>query len=839
MTSETARTQRRSVDEHDLADRVATLSLHDRICLLTGADFWSVRAKPEIGLRRMVFSDGPVGVRGERWDERDTSASIPCPTSLAASWDEELVSVVGGLLASEARRKGVDVLLAPTLNLHRSPFGGRHFECFSEDPLLTARIGVAFVRGVQSAGVAATAKHFIANESETERHTVDARVDERTLHEVYLAPFEAAVRSGVWAVMAAYNRVNGVFMTESELLRGVLRDELGFDGVVMSDWFATRSTVGSARAGLDLVMPGPDGPWGEALVDALDDGEVPEAAIDEKVQRVLRLAARVGALDGHEGDADGLAAGEIAATLRRAASAGFVLAANRDGLLPLDAGAIGRMAVIGPNAATIATGGGSAKVFAPYGVTALDGLRAALARRATVDHAPGPLISDRLPVASVPWIRTPGGLPGAEVRFLARNGEVLHTEHRLECEFNWPRSLELGGRLAWVEVCAIVRAIEDGTYEIGASGPGHYRLRIDGELACEETLHAQPGADPIAALTMPPQLRHAVRLARGEQIEVVLAHEVGSAASELGDIGLAFQLNLLAPHGTPEEELERAESLARRSDVAVVVVGTTAEFESEGADRTGLALPGPQDELVRRVAAANARTVVIVNSGAPVLMPWAGEVAAVLLAWYPGQEFGNALADVLLGASEPGGRLPTTWPLAEHGLPSCDPVDGRLVYGEGLHLGYRAVAVHGRPVRYPFGHGLGYSTWEYASLSAPELVGPGHAFEVAVTVRNTGERPSRELVQMYASRPGSRLERPARWLAAFGHVEAAPGERVTARLRVAARALEHWDVESGAWAVEPGTVLLSAGPSSQTLPLSATVTIAAGAEGATEPWSNA
>ena len=272
------------VDERELAARVAALSLEQKVRLLTGADFWSLHPEPAAGLRRLVVSDGPAGVRGERWDERDTSANVPSPTALAATWDEQLVEDLGRLLAFEARRKGVDVLLAPTVNLHRTPYGGRHFECFSEDPLLTARIGVAYVRGVQDGGVGATVKHFVANDSETQRMTLDARVDERALRELYLAPFEAIVREGgVWSVMAAYNGVNGHPMTESPLLRDVLQGEWEFDGLVMSDWFATRSTEASAGAALDLVMPGPGGPWGDALIAAVREGRVDEAAVDDKV----------------------------------------------------------------------------------------------------------------------------------------------------------------------------------------------------------------------------------------------------------------------------------------------------------------------------------------------------------------------------------------------------------------------------------------------------------------------------------------------------------------------------------------------------------------------------
>ena len=266
--------------EDGLRARVSALSLEQKVRLLTGADFWSAHAEPAAGLRRLVFSDGPAGVRGETWDERHPSANVPSPTALAATWDEDRAERLGLLLAGEARRKGVDVLLAPTVNLHRTPYGGRHFECFSEDPLLTGRIGAACVRGLQSAGVGATVKHFVANDSETARFTVDVRVSERALRELYLAPFEMIVReAGVWAVMAAYNGVNGHTMTEHPLLREVLKGEWGFDGLVVSDWYACRSLAAAADGLLDLAMPGPAGPWGDALAAAVTAGHVPEEAV--------------------------------------------------------------------------------------------------------------------------------------------------------------------------------------------------------------------------------------------------------------------------------------------------------------------------------------------------------------------------------------------------------------------------------------------------------------------------------------------------------------------------------------------------------------------------------
>jgi beta-glucosidase len=827
------------VDEADLRDRLSRLDLAQKVRLLTGADMWALHAEPAAGLRRLVTSDGPAGVRGERWDEREPSANVPSPTALAATWDEERIHRLGGLLAAECRRKGVGVLLAPTVNLHRTPAGGRHFECFSEDPLLTGRIGTAYVRGLQEAGIGATVKHFVANDSETERFTLDARVDERTLRELYLAPFEAICRDArPWAVMAAYNAVNGQTMTESPMLHDVLEAEWGFDGVVMSDWFAARTTEPAARAGLDLVMPGPAGPWGDALAAAVRAGAVPEAAVDRKVLRILRLAARVGALEGVAPAVDPAAAPEwapaqVAAELRAAAAAGFVLARN-DGTLPLEGGELRRVAVLGPNAAVARTlGGGSATVFPAHTVAPLEGLQAALGADVEVTHAIGVRSHARLPVAARELLAP----DGAQVDFLAADGTVLGSERRPGTAYAW-QGIAFGemdpAAIASVRVRATLRAAVSGEHVVGCSGVGRFRLWIDGTERFAERLVLRPGADLAEAHMHPPQHGVPVQLEAGRGVELVLRHDVEPpAAGPAGDdgppalAGIAFQLNVDPPARGDDEELEHAAQLAADADVAVVVVGTTDEVESEGFDRTSLALPGRQDELVRRVAAANSRTVVVVNAGAPVLLPWTDEVAAVLLAWFPGQEFGHALADVLLGEAEPGGRLPTTWPSSEDGLPSTRPENGVLAYREGLLVGHRGPVEPGREPRFAFGHGLGYTSWEYAGMEVapdagpPDPGRPGAGAWVRVRVRNAGSRPGREVVQVYASRPASGLARPERWLAGFAAVRAEPGEEVEVEVRVPWRSLAHWDAGSAAFAVEPGGFMVAAGRSSRDLRLTA------------------
>ena len=806
-----------------LLARLAALDLEQKVRLLTGADAWSTCAEPAAGLARMVLSDGPVGVRGRNWDERDTSVNIPSPTALAASWDEDLVERLGLILAAEARRKDVAVLLAPTVNLHRSPYAGRHFECLSEDPLLSGRIAAAYVRGVQAGGVAATAKHFVANDSETERFRLDARLDERTLRELYLPPFEAMVRgAGVWAVMAAYTGLNGTTMTEHPALREILAREWGFDGVVMSDWLAVRSTEPAAGAALDLVMPGPDGPWGEALVEAVRSGRVSEATVDEKVLRLLRLAARVGALDGVAPavpEPPPVDADAVPGELRAAAAAGFVLVRN-EAVLPLDRDGLGSVAVLGPNAVDARTlGGGSALVFPPYTVSPLAGLRAALGDDVEVRHAVGAGLRSRMPVATAATVSDPvSGEPGLLVRLLGGDGgSVLHEELRGNGQFVWSGSFGHGiapGAVDLIEVRYRLRAPVAGDYELGCSGLGYYRLTAGETVLVNEYLVQPEDQDLVDVFTNPPYGGGTLRLAEGEEVDVTLVHTVQKDPD-----GAGFRLVVVPPAPDPDEEMDAAVALAAESDVAVVVVGTTEEVESEGFDRVSLALPGRQDELVRRVAAVNPRTVVVVNAGAPVLMPWLGDVQAVLLTWFPGQEFGNALADVLLGIREPGGRLPTTWPVDEKApLPGVRPREGVLEYTEGLHVGHRRFLREGIEPAFWFGHGLGYTTWAYLDAEchgAGAGVAPGDGGAVAgcragedvvvrAAVRNTGERSGREVIQVYASRPESAVERPERWLVGHTAVEAGPGEARVVEIRVPAWTLGHWDVATHGWVVEPG-----------------------------------
>jgi beta-glucosidase len=813
-----------------LAELVADLTVHDKALLLTGADSWRTQGAEALGLRPMIMSDGPAGVRGVVLDERQPSSSLPCPSALGATWDPELVRELAAALGAEARGKGVDVLLAPTINLMRTPLGGRGFECFAEDPVLTAALAVAFVRGVQGAGVAATAKHFVGNDSETERWTYDARIAERVLRELYLVPFEACVReAGVALVMAAYNKVNGIPMTEhAPLLRDVLKDEWGFDGLVTSDWHAARSTAATALAALDLAMPGPDGPWGGQLAAAVADGAVAADVLDDKLIRGRGVAGGVG---GRGAPAHGAVPGPAPvdpALLRRAAAASFVLLRNEnDAALPIDPAQVGRVAVIGPNAIRPAIHGGGSAVVMPAAVsTPAAALAAALAGQAEVTVAPGCQTWVVVPDPDAGSVRDPGtGEPGLRLEFRDRDGGLLAAEHRTSTALAWWDQIPPG--IGWglggsIVLITSFRPDSTGPHLLGAAGIGHLTLAVDGTVIADGAT-AVPD-DPVEAMARPGEIRATAALEAGRPAEIRL--EFRPAAD--GEGPLALRLGIV-PAADDDAMLAEAEQAASRADAAVVVVGSPPMTESEGFDRRTLVLPGRQDELVRRVAAVNHRTVVVLNAGMPVLAPWADRVAAVLYAWLPGQAMGEALADVLLGRAEPGGRLPVTLPAAEADCPVLHavPRDGLVSYAEGLLIGYRGYDARLVRPQFPFGHGLGYTTWAYESLRAatPELA-VGEDLGLVVTVRNTGSRPGREVVQAYLAAPpgeGDGVARPPRELAAFAAVTAQPGASAEVMLNVPARAFARWDSGTGGWIWPPGRFTLHVGRSSRDLRLSTAV----------------
>ncbi|MEV4991656.1 beta-glucosidase family protein [Pseudarthrobacter sp. LMD1-1-1.1] len=797
--------------EARILELAESLSLEEQIQLLTGADVWATHALPSIGLSRVVMSDGPSGVRGEDFDERHDSVSLPSSSALSATWSVETARRYGQVLGQEARRKGVHAVLGPTINLHRSPLGGRHFECMSEDPRLTATMAAGYVAGVQSMGVGATPKHYLANEAETERFTSNSVVDERPLRELYLAAFEDAITEArAWLVMSSYNSINGTTASENELLKTPLSTEWGFDGVVVSDWTGVRS-VEAANANQDLEMPGPAGHWGPKLLAAVKDGRVSRSAILEKVVRILRLAARVGSLDGVPPYVT-----EFPAPLNPAAVAyevavrGAVLVRNRDGLLPLDPATLSRVAVSGHNAEEARTqGGGSATVMPKQNVSPLEGLREALPG-VSVSYACGAKVAEGLQAFPRASLHNPvSGVPGIRVTFLAGDGTEMSGEDRLASHLIW-FGVGIPEGAAAIRMETEWTAPTAGVHHLGVGTVGQIRLSLNGDEVFNGEI--EDDTDVLgAALFDPPKTVHPVTTAAGESVRVEAVFELPKQRA------LPFMAILLGEETVvddPQAEIDAAVEAAGSADVAIVVVGTSAAIESEGFDRTDLDLPGRQNELVEAVTAANPRTVVVVNSGSPVLMPWLDKVGAVLLGWFGGQEFGRAIADILLGAEEPGGRLPTTWPAALADVPVLGtvPVDGDVVYSEGIHVGYRAwlkqQALGGAGPALPFGYGLGYTTFKLGIPSASQVVPAGKDVVVHVPVANTGQRTGRDVVQVYLDRPESAVERPVRWLAGYAGTHLAPGGTESVEVRIPARSFAHYD---RGWQIEPGVFRILVG----------------------------
>ncbi|USX53108.1 glycoside hydrolase family 3 C-terminal domain-containing protein [Lentzea sp. HUAS12] len=761
----------------DIEKAIARLDLARKVRLLTGSALFALHDEPEIGLASLKLSDGPTGVRGAELRGGTIACVLPNATLLAQHWDTALAREVGEVLADEAAAQQVHVVLGPTINLHRTALGGRLFEAYSEDPLLTAAIAAAYVRGLQDKGIAATPKHYVANESETERRTASMVLDEKTLREIYLLPFEIVVEdSSPWAIMAAYNNVNGVPATEhAELVEGVLRGEWGFDGLLMSDWFATKSTAASANGGLDLAMPGPGGPWEDKLVAAVEAGEVAESTINDHVARLLLLASRTGAFGEQRAWPQDLPAPDSTLRreqLRRFAAGGMTVLTN-SGVLPLQDDSV---ALIGRHAIdTVAQGGGSAGVRPPHVISIADGLTSRL--------------GDAVSVVDGVEVRLRYAAPGAGVLTDIRattfdaDGEVLATRDMEIAELaaygGWAQgatSIEVSGEVVLDEPTRML---------IGVRGFGEWTVDVGGKQYA--TLLAWADGIVEEALLKPPHWTAEVLLSPGDRIT---ARVRGASAL----VGLITQP---VPR-SPADAIGAAVRAAREADVAVVVVGLTEEQETEGFDKTTLALPGEQDALVAAVAAAARRTVVVVNAATPVLMPWLDQVDAVLWAGLPGQEAGDAVAAALLGDVEPAGRLVTTFPRADADALNLVPSDGELVYSEGTAIGYRGAT---NPLFW-FGHGLGYTTWEYgtAELSVVDgLVG-----SVSAEVTNTGDRAGREVVQVYL-RP---RDEPVR-LIGFAVADLAPGGTAHVEVPCDPRVQRVW--QDGWHPLTGGEVLIARG----------------------------
>jgi beta-glucosidase len=781
----------------DIDDLIGQLDLDEKAALLAGADLWSTIAVERLGIPSVGLTDGPNGARGQGMPagmgaSTDASLCVPSGSGLGATWDVELLDRVGSVIGTEARMKACRFLLGPTVNLHRSPLGGRNFESYSEDPLLAGRLGAAWVRGAQSQGVICTVKHFAGNEQEDGRMLVDTVADERTLRELHLLPFELAVREGgALGIMSSYNRLNGEYVADStRLIADLLRGEWGFEGVVVTDWFAFAETAKAITAGLDLEMPGPGRAYGPALAELVREGGVDESLVDAALHRLLGVLDRVGALDAPDGPARSEDLPEHRAVAREASRASMVLLRN-EGVLPLAADALRKVAVIGPNAdRAVIMGGGSSALPVAELRSPLDAIRDRLGPDVEVVHETG--VDIRLVTPEIPagWLSHDGG-DGLVVESFALGdlgGAVRHHEVLPTGMIMWLGAPAAAGpEFAW-RAAAALTVPEAALWTLSLVQTEPARVLVDGEVVIDGTLEEQPWGTEFFGMGRREQTVD-LELSPDRPVRVEVQSQVTGAGMLLGaKLGLRRSM--------PTDSMARAVEAARDADAVVVVVGTDGDWDTEGHDRGFLGLPGEQDALVARILDVAPNAIVAVNSGAVVTLPWASRCHALLQCWFGGVEMAEALTDVLLGVADPGGRLPTTVPHRIEDNPTWGnfpPESGRIVYGERVLVGYRWYDSRGIDVAFPFGHGLSYTTFEIGApkVSATSLVA-GDALTVRVPVTNTGDRAGSEVVQLYVAPRSPKAFRPPKELKAFAKVRLEPGASTTVELELDGRAFARW-----------------------------------------------
>jgi beta-glucosidase len=801
---------RASIDDR-VKDLVGRLTLEEKIDMLGGTGFDS-KPVPRLNIPAFKMTDGPLGVR------TGNATAFPAGIAMAATWDTDLIHRIGVALGEEVIGKGRNTLLGPCVNIQRVPHGGRNFESFGEDPFLTARLATAYIKGVQTTGVIATVKHFAVNNQETNRDRVNVKVSERALREIYLPAFEASVKeAGVWAVMDAYNKVNGWFCTANKHLNiDILKNEWGFKGIIMSDWGATHNTGEAANGGLDIEMP--KGEFlNKSLLDLVHEGKVLQATIDDKVSRMLRTMMASGIFDNPATSDSTLVDSPAHRRLNREAGrASIVLLKNEKGMLPLNAKKLRAIAVIGPNASTLRVGGGgSSMIDFTYAVSPLEGIRAAAGHAIVVRYAQGCRMAGEVtPIDSTllhPSADRTGefGLMGEYFANPSLSGTPAVTRVDPRINFNWmdgPPHPAIGNDNFSVRWTGVLVPRESGNYTFQVGSDDGSRLYLDDRLLIDDwTDHA--------LLTNSAN----VSLENGKAYKIRLEYyEHGGAA--------IVQLGLLT---RDEHEYAEAERTAAASDAAIVCVGLSFNQESEGFDRKTLELPPEQVGLIKAVVRANPRTVVVLNSGAPVLMSdWLGKVPVLVEQWFPGQEGGNALADILFGMVSPSGKLPCTFPKRWEDCSAYGSFPGtaeETEYADDIFIGYRHFDARMIEPLFPFGFGLAYTTFEYKNLRVTEQ-GSQRA-TVTFLVKNTGPREGAEVAQLYVAPAPSSLPRPPMELKGFKKISLQPGEEQSVTFNLNRRSFAVYDQVKNDWVVPPGNYQIQIGSSSRTVRFSHAIMI--------------
>jgi beta-glucosidase len=787
---------------------LSQMTLDEKLDLLGGVDGFFIRDTPRLNLPRLKMADGPIGVRNF-----GPATAFAGGIGLTATWNLALAELVGIELGRDARAKGVHFLLAPAVNIYRAPMNGRNFEYFGEDPFLASRMAVNYIKGVQSQGVSATIKHYLGNNSEFDRHNTDSIIDERTMREIYMPAFEAAVKeANVGAVMSSYNLTNGHHMSQNKsLLTDVLKNEWGFQGLIMSDWSGTYDGVAAANAGQDLEMPSGLHMNRQTLKPAIEQGKVSLATIDDKVRRILRTALRFGWLDRDQTELSipryNLQGRAVA--LQSARESITLLKNDRD-LLPLDKNRLKSIMIVGPNAfPAVSVGGGSADVQPFAAISYLEGLANYASNQFRVYYDRGLLTYSELANATNFTTTATQDQPGLTAEYFSNldlKGTPLITRTEQHVDYGTAARLLFPEQTLSSRWTGYYTPQDAGSYDVFVQTTrergGSYRLYLDDKLILDHwtTLTALVDYRTLRLAGKPHKIvleqtgrgdRRAVRLRMG----VVRTGQFVSA---------------------------NAKKLAASSDVVVVAAGFDAESEAESADRT-FRLPLGQDELIQEMAAANKRTIVVITSGGSVDMnAWFDRVPALVQAWYPGQESGSAVAEILFGDVNPSGRLPVTFERRWQDNPVHDsyyPEAGtkRVVYKEGVFVGYRGYERNRTKPLFPFGFGLSYTTFAYTNLSVKPV--SNSDYEVSFDVKNTGTREGADVAQVYVGDGHTKVPRPGKELKGFVKVNLRPGETRKVSVMLNRRAFSYYDVKSKQWRVEPGEFDVLVGRSSEQIEL--------------------
>ncbi|MDD5201038.1 MAG: glycoside hydrolase family 3 C-terminal domain-containing protein [Terrimicrobiaceae bacterium] len=797
----------------DLFDR---LKPEEKITLLTGTGF-TTHPIPRLDVPAMAMADAGQGVRGGADSTHGPATAFPSGVAMAATWDAALIKRVGAAIGEEAHNKGtgVQVLLGPAVNIHRSPLGGRNGEYFSEDPYLAARLGVAYIRGMQGAGTLACIKHFACNNEEVDRRSVDVRVGERALREIYLPAFEAGVKEGkVWSVMSSYNKINGPHASANAyLLTDVLKNGWGFDGVVMSDWGGVHETA-VAQAGNDLEMPGGHDVTIPKVQAALADKTMTQNAIDDSVRRILRAVIRSGLLDGPmTPDPKLVNSPDHKALVFETAARGIVLLKNEGGLLPLDRKAIKSIAVIGEPAKKMQIGArGSPDVKPLKTAELLDSLRNAAGDGITLRYATGDSTGDPLPASAVkpPGEKVTHGFKAEYFKNTTLDGKPALTreEEQIQLDTQRPPAPGISATGYSIRWTAMLTAPATGAYRFIFAVDDGFRLFLDGKQLME---HWQPGA--ARTFTADASLEKG----KTYELRVEFFQTTGDSVAKLN-----WKTPLKSPYADAVES-------AKKSDAAIVAV-STFPTDGEGHDRPSMNLPNDQAALIHAVAAANKKTIVILNNGAPVEMKsWIDQVSAVIEAWFPGQEGGAAIAAILFGEVNPSGKLPDTFAGKREDYPDYGNFpgkDGRVDYAEGIYVGYRHFDKKGIEPVFPFGYGLSYTTFEYKNIKLSQSHGTvGTSVLASVDVTNTGRREGSEVVQLYIHDPKPQIDKPVRELKGFEKVSLKPGETKTVAFTLTPRDFAYFDVPGRQWRADAGAYDIEVGASSRDIRLKSPLTL--------------